>query len=149
VARRPLEGERIDLDGGRRTTQLMRDPLGVRGAMLKWREVDFPALQSALSSGHTYFVPPELRPPWAQELPTVKGAWLHYVGGQLAGSTGSLNTQAANARLDTERLDPASPELLKYDRYYLTQMSDGRVFQLGPFKDLDYGHHLRERPAWA
>jgi len=30
VARRPLERERIDLDGGRRTTQLMRDSLGRR-----------------------------------------------------------------------------------------------------------------------
>jgi hypothetical protein len=28
VARRPLERERIGRDGGRRTTQLMRDPLG-------------------------------------------------------------------------------------------------------------------------
>jgi hypothetical protein len=29
VARRPLERERVSLDGGRRTTQLMRDSLGV------------------------------------------------------------------------------------------------------------------------
>jgi len=29
VARRPLERERIYLDGGRRTTQLMRDSLGI------------------------------------------------------------------------------------------------------------------------
>jgi hypothetical protein len=33
VARRPLEGERICLDGGRRTTQLMRDSLGIQGPL--------------------------------------------------------------------------------------------------------------------
>ena len=48
-----------------------------------------------------------------------------------------------------ERLDLSDPELLKYDRYYFIKMADSRVFQMGPFKDLDYGHHLRARPGWT
>ena len=31
---------------------------------LQWREVDVPALNQALSSGQTYYVPPELMPDW-------------------------------------------------------------------------------------
>ena len=60
MARRPLEKERIYLDGGRRTTQLMRDSLGraqfmttddwrltnqeeyLRGATLHWRRYTAP-----------------------------------------------------------------------------------------------------------
>jgi len=38
---------------------------------------------------------------------------------------------------------------LKYDRYYFIKMVDQRVFQMGPFKNVDDGHHLRERPRWA
>lgn len=108
-----------------------------------------PALSAALSSGHTYFVPTELRPSWAQPLQTISGAWLHFTGGDPAASTGSLSTTGAHARMDTERFDSTNPGFLKYDRYYYVKMEDGRVFQLGPFKDVDYGHHLRERPQWA
>jgi hypothetical protein len=36
VARRPLERERVCLDGGRRTTQLMRDSLGSRDTALHY-----------------------------------------------------------------------------------------------------------------
>lgn len=116
---------------------------------LRWREVGLPALNAALSSGRTYFLPGELRPEWTQQLPTVTAAWLYYEGGPLLGSTGSLSTSAAQARMDVERFDPSDPNLLKYDRYYFVRMVDDRVFQLGPFKDQDYGHHLRQRPQWT
>ena len=116
---------------------------------LQWREVDVPALNQALSSGQTYYVPPELMPDWAQGLKTVSGVWLHYHRGQPAGSTVSLSTSQAQARLDIERFDPTDAGLLKYDRYYFIKMVDQRVFQIGPFKNVDYGHHLRERPRWA
>lgn len=118
-------------------------------AQPKWREVGLPAFSTALSSGQTYFVPPELRPGWARALPTMSGAWLHFVGGQPPASTGSLSTQVAQARMDTERFDPTQTGLLKYDRYYYVRMQDGRIFQLGPFKELEYGHHLMERPDWT
>jgi len=51
--------------------------------------------------------------------------------------------------MDVERTDPSDPGLLKYDRYVFVRMVDGRVFQAGPYKDLDYGHHLRARPSWT
>ena len=113
---------------------------------LQWREVGLPALHAAVSSGCTQFVPPELRPQWAQQLPSVTGAWLYYEGGIPLGSTGSMSTQQAQARLDIERTDPP---VLKYYRYFFVELSDGRVFQLGPFKDLDYGHRLHSRPEWT
>ena len=52
------------------------------------------------------------------------------------------------AYMDVERRGPTDPGLLKYDRYLFIKMVDGRVFQAGPFKDVEYGHHLRQRPAW-
>ena len=119
------------------------------GRDLRWREVNLPALNAALSSGATVFLPPELRPPWMQQLPTVTGAWIYYEGGETAASTSSLSTNAAHARVDMERFDPASTDLLKYDRYYFVRTRDDRVFQLGPFKNVEYGHHLRERPPWV
>jgi hypothetical protein len=113
---------------------------------LRWKEVGLPALQTARSSGYTYFVPPTLRPAWAQQLKAVTGAWMYYYGARSAASTASLSTGIAAAHLDVEREDPSDPELLKYDRYFYVQTSDGRVYQAGPWKSLDYGHHLRRRP---
>jgi hypothetical protein len=49
VARRPLERERIYLDGGRRTTQLMRDSLG--GCTDKMRTLALLILASACAAG--------------------------------------------------------------------------------------------------
>ena len=115
----------------------------------KWKEVSFPVFQQVLSSGQTYFVPPELRPEWAQNLNTVSGAWLYYYGGRPRASTRSLSTSAVNAHVDVERFDPTDTGLLKYDRYFYIKMDDGCVFQAGPWKDVDYGHHLRRRPDWA
>lgn len=116
---------------------------------LKWREVTLPALDQALSSGQTCYVPPELRPSWARALSSVTGSWLYYSGGALRTSTSSLSTTDAQARMDVERFDPSNPALLKYDRYLFIKMIDGRVFQMGPFKDVDYGHHLDKRPNWT
>ena len=115
---------------------------------LKWREVELPALEAAFSSGQTYFVPPELRPEWMQQVKVVSAAWLYFEGGPAAPSTASLSPQSAQVRVDVERIDSADPGLLKYDRYYFVKMCDGRVFQWGPVKDVEYGHHLRTRPSW-
>jgi hypothetical protein len=118
----------------------------VKRGELRWREVGLPALQTALSSGYTYHVPPALRPGWAQQLKAVTGAWMYYYGARSAASTDSLSTGLATAHLDVEREDPNDAELLKYDRYFYVRMADGRVYQAGPWKSLDYGHHLRRRP---
>jgi len=116
---------------------------------IKWKEVSFSTLQKVQSTGLLKPIPSECLPTWAQELETVNGAWLSYYGGQQTASTGSLSTSAVNARVDLERIDPTDTGLFKYYQYFYIKMNDGRVFQAGPFKDVDYGHHLRKRPEWA
>jgi hypothetical protein len=37
---------------------------------------------------------------------------------------------------------------LKFDRYYYICLDDGAFWQSGPYKDLDYGHHLAKRPSF-
>jgi hypothetical protein len=34
------------------------------------------------------------------------------------------------------------------DRYYYISLEDGSFWQSGPYKDLDYEHHLTERPSF-
>ncbi len=54
-----------------------------------------------------------------------------------------------NARVDLERINHTDTGLLKYYQYFYIKMNDERVYQAVPFKDVDYGHHLRIRPVWA
>ena len=110
-----------------------------------WKEVGMEALTTALSSGATTPVAPELLPDWIDDMPGFTGAWLYYGGGAPALSTESLSTLDAQASMDVERRDG---ELLKFYRYYYMLMEDGRVFQFGPVKDMEYGHHLKEQPDW-
>jgi hypothetical protein len=97
-----------------------------------WKEVELPLLHTALSTGRATELTRDEMPGWAQEVPAVSGAWLYYEGG---------------AHLDVERQHDRRPPF-RYDRYLLVKMRDGRVFQLGPDKDVDYGHHLDTRPDW-
>jgi len=54
VARRPLEREQISLDGGRRTTQLMRDSLGSNGYNMLLLTAELPPIRTTFS--HTELV---------------------------------------------------------------------------------------------
>ena len=58
-----------------------------------------------------------------------------------------LSSGDAWAHLDMERQDQRSPSH-RYYRHVLSRTIDGRVFQLGPFKDLEYERHRDERPFW-
>ena len=106
-----------------------------------------PALDEALSTGCVHSLSREAMPNWAREVKTVTGAWLYFQGGVHAVSTGHLSTGGVHAYVDVERYDPANP-IFKYDRYFFIRMVDGRVFQAGPFKDIEYGHHRDDRPHW-
>jgi hypothetical protein len=46
-----------------------------------------------------------------------------------------------------ERTVPEAPAL-RYYRYLYIKMEDGRVFQAGPIKDLEYKRHRDQRPPW-
>src|SRR5215510_11824150 len=102
---------------------------------MNWKVVTFPALQDALSTGE------------AQAHLGFSGAWYSYVGGPLAASSGDLSTAHVQASVDMERTD-STPPPRRYYRYLYAKMPDGRVFQAGFFKELDYERRRDERPPW-
>src|SRR5207249_11958347 len=93
---------------------------------------------------------------WMQNEPPVTGAWLDYQGGDPLGSTSLLSTGLTHASMLVERTHPTAPiaHRVRYDRYLLARMSDGRTFQAGPDKDVQFDspnelrHHLPSRPSW-
>jgi len=46
-----------------------------------------------------------------------------------------------------ERMN-STPQQRRYYRFLYAKMDDGRVFQAGPFKELEYERHRDERPPW-
>jgi len=111
------------------------------------KEVSFPALEGALSTGEVQAIPREERPAWAKAAPDFSGAWYSYVGGPTATSTGDLFTGNVQASVDMERMNSTPPQR-RYYRFLYAKMDDGRVFQAGPFKELEYERHRDERPPW-
>ncbi len=114
---------------------------------MNWKEIPLPALDAILSTGEAQPLDPEAWPSWARTTPSFSGAWLTWVGGALATSTGALSTKNAQAHVDLER-KAEDPAPLRYYRYLYVKMADGRVFQAGPFKDLEYDRHREQRPSW-
>jgi hypothetical protein len=114
---------------------------------MNWKEVTLPVLETVLSTGQAQPLPPEAWPQWARTTPGFSAAWSYYVGGPLATSTGVLSTGNVLAYIDIER-KAAQPPQLRYYRFFYVKMTDGRVFQAGPIKDLEYERHREERPSW-
>ena len=71
----------------------------------------------------------------------------HAVGQPLAASSGTLSTDHAQAEMLAERIDQKSPTHRSY-RYFCCQMADGRIFQAGSSKDLDFDRPRDSRPPW-
>ena len=114
---------------------------------MKWKEINLPALHTILSTGQAQPLSPEAWPGWARTTPGFSAAWLYPVGGPLATATGTLSTGNVQAYIDIERNAPVPPPL-RYYRYLYVEMTDGRVFQAGPIKDLEYERRREERPPW-
>ena len=115
---------------------------------MNWKEIDAPALGCILSTGEAQPMPRDAWPAWARTAPEFSGAWLYPVLSPPAGSTGALSTEHLNAYIDLERQADGGGAPLRYYRYFYARMADGRVFQAGPFKDLDYERHRDARPPW-
>jgi hypothetical protein len=113
----------------------------------KWNEIGLPALNNLLSTGQLQALPPSRRPGWMQNARGFAGAWITPLDGPQAASSGVLSSGLAQAELLAERRDP-KPPTHRYYRYIYCQLIDGRVFQGGPSKDIDFGHHLNSRPPW-
>jgi hypothetical protein len=115
--------------------------------MIKWKEISVPALETILSTGQAQPLAPEAWPLWAHTTPEFSGAWFSYVGGPPATSTGTLSTGSVKAYVDIERT-ASQPPTLRYYRYLYVKMTDGRVFQSSPVKELEYNRHREQRPPW-
>jgi hypothetical protein len=90
--------------------------------------------------------PTEL-PTWAGKVPEIQAVWATtYLEPRIVESTGT--TTPITGSFDVERQGKRPTDPLKYDRYYFICMHDGTVWQSGPYKDPEYGHHLMERPAF-
>lgn len=112
---------------------------------MEWKEVPLPAFETALSTGQKQHLPREYWPKWARMKDDYAGAWLSWVGGPLAMSTGTLSTGNVQASIDMERTSERPP-FLRYYRYHYVKIIDGRVFQSSPIRDIEYGHHHEQRP---
>lgn len=113
---------------------------------MNWKEVSLPALQTLLSTGEAQPLLPEIWPLWARTKREFSGAWYSHLDGMPATSTGTLSTANVHGYVDMERT-AADPPTLRYYRYLYAKITDGRVFQAGPFKDLEYKRHREFRPS--
>jgi hypothetical protein len=116
-------------------------------AMAEWKEIQLPALQNLLSTHEAQPLAREQWPEWTRATPDFVAAWYTPLDAPLATSSGTLSSGHAQASIDMERTD-SKPPLLRYYRYVYCKMVDGRIFQAGPFKDLEYERHRNERPPW-
>jgi hypothetical protein len=117
----------------------------IRG--MDWREISLPALSNILSTGEAQPLARDQWPKWARDTPAFTGAWFTPLDAPLNVSTGTLASSGAQAYVDMERRH-ARPPTYRYARYVYCQMVDGRTFQLGPLKELEYERHREERPPW-
>jgi len=86
-------------------------------------------------------------PPWASGNPNFSAAWITPMNETILTSTKQLSTSTVIASVDMERTSTKGTPL-RYYRYFYAKMIDGRVFQAGPFKNIEYKHHRNDRPAW-
>jgi hypothetical protein len=86
-------------------------------------------------------------PNWAANVPEIQAIWIHdYSDQQTIPSIGT--STPVSGSFDIERRGKQPGEPLKMDRYYYISLDSGSFWQSGPYKNLDYGHHLAERPCF-
>jgi hypothetical protein len=112
-----------------------------------WKIVTGSVFGEALSTGQLQPIELDRMPAWTREAPTVTGAWASGTSFAPAGSTSDLSTSRPNVRGFVERQHRHAPTH-RYDRYIYVKLVDGRVFQSGPYKDVEFGHHHTSRPPW-
>jgi len=91
---------------------------------------------------------PHQWPTWAEATSAFAAAWFTSLDAPLNTSTGELAVSRAQASVDMERIEPGSATPFVYYGYFYCQMTDGRTFQYGPVKDLEYERHRVEHPPW-
>jgi hypothetical protein len=113
----------------------------------KWNPISLPVLNNLLSTGQLQELPRGQWPQWTQKTPDFFTVWITPLDAPRSSSSGALSSGFAQAEILMERRDP-DPPTHRYYRFINCQLADGRIFQGGPSKDIDFGHHLNARPAW-
>ena len=114
---------------------------------MKWKEINLPALTTDLSTAQAQPLPRDTWPSWARTKADFSGAWFFPVAGSFVASTTALSTGNVQVYVDFERTASETPPL-RYYRCLYAKVMDGRVFQAGPFKNLEYERHRDQRPSW-
>src|SRR5438132_25969 len=107
----------------------------------RWTPITSATVQPILGSGCTYQLSQAQWPPWAHNEPQFQRFFIY---GLLPGETiPSLTTSVEHAaRLLAERYDHKDAEPYNYNWYAIVQSSNGDFYQSGPFRNVDFGHHL-------
>ena len=113
---------------------------------MRWKQIDLPALTTSRSTEENQSLLREEWPSWAQTQQQFSAGWLYPMPGADAPSTAVLSTGYVEAYVDFERVTSSSSPL-RYYRYLYARIEDGRMFQSGPLKNLEYGHHRNTRPT--
>ena len=114
---------------------------------MKWKEINLPALTTNLSTAPAQPLTRNGWPTWTQATTDFVSAWLYPTGNLCVASTAELSTGHAQVYVDFERR-ATEGATYRYYRFAYAQTADGRVFQSGPIKDLEYGHHRWDKPSW-
>ena len=114
---------------------------------MKWNRIDLPALTTNRSTVEAQPLTRDQWTKWAREKTEFSGAWYSPVASSVAASTTALSTASVQAYVDFERTASEDPRL-RYYRCFYARLADGRVFQSGPSKNLEYERHRYERPSW-
>lgn len=112
---------------------------------MRWNEINLPVLTTNLSTAPAQPLSRDGWPTWAQGTTDFVAGWLYPIGSSRAASTAELSTGCAQAYVDFERNASIGPPF-RYYRYAYATVLDGRTFQFGPIKDVEYGHHRWGRP---
>ncbi len=108
--------------------------------MIKWKQIDLPALTTNRSTAPNQSLFREEFPSWTQKQLQFSAGWLYSMDGVAAPSTAALSTGNVLAYVDFERIAP-TPPTLRYYRFFYARTDDGRTFQSHALKNLEYGHH--------
>ena len=126
--------KRDSLDGGAQTALMPRE---------SWTTFEPAAFSLVRDSGCTYELPRQDWPPWTQRAPQVQRIFVYALApGEAAPSIHTTATVVG--RLLTERHDPKDEAPYNYNWYAVVQSSNGALYQSGPHRDIDFGHHLSQ-----
>jgi hypothetical protein len=114
----------------------------------RWAQLPQQPFAEVAASGCTYELPRRDWPLWAQRTSQVQRVLIYSLGpGEAQPSV--CTTATVVARLLSERYDPKDEAPYNYNWYFVVRSSDGQLYQSGPSRDVDFGHHLRDPVASA